>query len=447
MSSEKLSWRVLFIVYNGLLLTGSFFLLPLIVYSLATTAKRRKTFRQRMGWCRYPWQEVGGRGPGKCIWVHALSVGEVQAAQPMVIRLRKLHPEARICLSASTYTGFQTAEGLFGRQDRIELAYFPYDLIWAVRNVVSKIKPSLVIQTETDIWPNFLMEMRRCNVPVFLINLRLSEGSWTTYRRLKGLAGIIFRGFEKIAVQDQKDLKRLIQLGVPSEKVIVAGNIKFDSVTALSASDSAVRWKRDLGIHPQKRVVVAGSTHEGEERFLIEILASFKRQEDAPVLILAPRDPNRSSEIQKLLTVKGLHGHLLSALIKESPGTGCPEAVVVDSIGVLKALYSLADIVFIGGSLVPCGGHNPLEPAAWGKPILFGPDMRDFRLISELLLEARGAHQVTNAKELADSIKRLLADSRSARKMGQRAQQVFGFHHGAVDKALEFFGLAPTQEE
>lgn len=444
LDGERISLWILYFLYNAMLLAGLFFLLPMLVCVVVTTIKRRYTFRQRMGWCRYPWYSGKGKRVGKCIWVHALSVGEVRAAQALVTRLRALHPDARICLSASTLTGFQTASQLFGHQLEIDLAYFPYDWIWAVRNVASQINPSMVILTETDIWPNFLMEMHRRRIPVSLVNLRLSDSSWRKYRCFKWVARYMFYGFEKIAVQSQKDSKRLTLLGVPPDKIAVTGNIKFDSIAPISTADSAAQWKSALGIAPGKRILIAGSTHEGEEKVLLAVLSSLLNRDDSLVLTLAPRDPLRSSEVIKLCGLQGLSAGLLSVLVKKQPGTESPQVIVVDSIGVLKALYSMADIVFVGGSLVPCGGHNPLEPAAWGKPVLFGPDMKDFPVISELLLEAQAAHRVKDADELGSIIKRLLADPQSAQKMGRRALRVFNSHRGAIDNTLKFLLLLPN---
>ncbi len=444
LDSGRISLWIAYLFYNAMLVAGLFFLLPVLACLVAATVKRRHTFRQRMGWCRYPWQFGKGRPVDKCIWVHALSVGEVRAVQPLVTRLRDLYPDTRICLSTSTLTGFQMAGQLFSRQSEIGLAYFPYDWIWAVRKVASQINPYRVILAETDIWPNFLMEMHRRRIPVSLVNLRMSEGSWRRYRRFKRVAGCVFSGFEKIAVQSQKDLKRLTLLGLPPDKIAVTGNIKFDSIASISAADSAAQWKRDLGIAPGKRILMAGSTHAGEEKILLDVLGFLLNQDDALVLVLAPRDPVRSTEVITLCSQQGLSAGLLSSLLNKDPGTGCPTVIVVDSIGVLKALYSMADIVFVGGSLVSCGGHNPLEPAAWGKPVLFGPDMKDFPVISDLLLEAQAARRVKDADELGRIIKRLLTDPQCAQKMGRRGLRVVHSHRGAVDKTLKFLSLFPN---
>lgn len=442
MGDNNFLMRIFRVLYNGMLLAGFVLLLPFIAYSVATTSKRRHTFRQRMGWSHSPWGSEPDGAAGQCIWVHALSVGEVLAAQPMVFRLRQLRPDFRICFTTSTFTGFQTARQLFGEQHRIGLAYFPYDWLGAVRRVASQINPSMVVLTETDIWPNFLMEMHRRRVPVSLVNLRLSEGSWRNYRRFGWLARYLFNGFEKIAVQHQMDMNRLISLGIYPEKISVTGNMKFDGVAPEQATESAAQWKRKLSIPSGMRVLVAGSTHAGEEALLLEVQRSLARHGTAPVLILAPRDPMRSVEIVASCGAYGLEAGLMTDVLNRTPEVHpCPQVVVVDTIGVLKMLYCLADVAFVGGSLVPCGGHNPLEPAIWGKPVLFGPDMRDFSLISRLLLEARAAQRVMNGDELLQAVKKLLADPLLAAGMGSRGVEVVAAHKGAVDKALKFINL------
>jgi 3-deoxy-D-manno-octulosonic-acid transferase len=442
MGCNNLALRIFWILYNGMLLAGFALLLPFIACSVATTAKRKHTFRQRMGWCRPVWRSEPGGGTSRCVWVHALSVGEVLAAQPLVNRLRQLRPDFRICFTTSTLTGFQTAQQIFGDQQRVGLTYFPYDWIGAVRRVASQINPSMVVLTETDIWPNFMMEMHRRRVPVNLVNLRLSEGSWRSYRRFGWLSRTLFNGFEKIAVQNQKDMKRLMALGLDPEKISVTGNIKFDALMPERPAADAAQWKTRLRIPGGRSVLVAGSTHPGEEALLLQVVKSLSRCGKAPILILAPRDPLRSEGIIASCGALDLDAASMTAALNRPPEVhSCPQVVVVDAIGILKALYGVADVAFVGGSLVPCGGHNPLEPASWGKPVLFGPDMRDFSLISKCLLNARAAQQVSNADELFRIVDKLLADPRLAAEMGSRGLKVVEKHKGSVDNTLKFLQL------
>ena len=323
----------------------------------------------------------------------------------------------------------------------MDIAYFPYDWFWAVRRVTAKIRPSMVILTETDIWPNFLMEMHLRRVPVHLVNLRLSERSWNRFKRFKRVARALFCAFEKIGIQNPQDVGRLQDLGVPCEKMAVTGNIKFDGLMPASFSDSAQLWKERLKIAADKPVIVAGSTHEGEERILIQACKSLKQQGHRAILILAPRDPQRCEGLARLCRELDFAGSSLSSLLGASELPGDYDVVLVDSFGVLKSLYSIADVAFLGGSLVAGGGHNPLEAAAWGKPVLYGPDMRDFAPISELLLESHAACQVADGDEMFSALRDLLSDPVSAAAMGRRALKVFQSQQGAVDRTLGFLGL------
>lgn len=445
MHRRQAAYAAFYVLYNGLMTFAFILLLPFMVYSVITQPKRRFTFRQRMGWHLYPWQQskTDKRSTSECIWVHALSVGEMLAVQPLVERMHTLHTDQRIRLTASTYSGFQTAERLFGQLDGVDIAYFPYDWLWAVRSVAAKIRPSVVILTETDIWPNFLMEMYLRRVPVYLVNLRLSDGSWNRFKRFKWVARAMFCAFEKIGIQNPQDLRELQSLGVPREKMAVTGNIKFDGIMPSSFCDSTRIWREQLKIPAGRTVIVAGSTHEGEERILMQACTSLQQEGHELIWILAPRDPQRCKSLSRLCKDSGLAGSTLSSLMAAPDPSGDHDVVLVDSFGVLKSLYGLADVAFIGGSLVAGGGHNPLEAAAWSKPILYGPDMRDFAPISKLLLEAHGACQVADGDEMLSAIRDLLSDPASAEAMGRRALKVFQSQQGAVDRTLELIGLGP----
>jgi len=430
---------MLLILYNTLLSLGLLLALPVVLPLVISRHKRRSTVRQRLGCWRYPWQSWHQDKSWVKIWVHALSVGEVTAAQPLVEMVKDRHPELKIVFTVSTLTGYQTASRLFS-DSQIDLAYFPYDLIWPVRTIADRIDARAVILVETDIWPNFLAEMKRRNVPVYLVNLRLSDGAWKSYRRLKWLAGKLFGAFDMICVQSPHDARRLIGLGIGKERLCVTGNIKFDGVAGATDSHAAAHWRKKLQLASTQRIVVAGSTHDGEELFLLDALLSIKQEDRSVCLIIAPRDPNRAQEILTLSEIQGLTGNLLSELLGGTLNP-CPDVIVVDFIGVLKELYSLSDVSFVGGSLVKEGGHNPLEPAIFGRPIVFGPDMRDFRQIAAWLLHADGARQVCDQKELTTVLSQLLNDAQQAASMGERARQVVLLHQGAVTRTLNCLGL------
>jgi 3-deoxy-D-manno-octulosonic-acid transferase len=433
---------LLLLVYNILVTLVLLVALPVVIPLVIASTKRRQTLRQRLGWWRYPWQAMHARPARAKVWVHALSVGEVLAAQPLVKGINDRYPQLQVVVTVSTLTGFQTASRLFAGTS-VELAYFPYDWIGSVRTVADKIGARAVILVETDIWPNFLAEMKRRHVPVYLVNLRLSDKAWKSFRRFKWLAGKLFGAFEKICVQTPFDALRLTRVGIAKERLCVTGNIKFDGVATTAAGDVAAHWRKRLQLASTQKIVVAGSTHEGEELLLLDAFLALKQAGRALCLILAPRDPNRAPHLLAWCHQKGVSADRLSELSGNTGDHG-PDVIVVDFIGPLKELYSLADVAFVGGSLVKEGGHNPLEPAVFGRAIVFGPDMRDFRQIAAWLLTAGGARQVAHQAELTTTLSLLLDDGQLAASMGERARQVVMQHQGAVAQTLKSLDLLIT---
>jgi 3-deoxy-D-manno-octulosonic-acid transferase len=425
--------------YNLVLLLFTIFFLPWLFPVLQLIPKRRKTFWPRMGWCTYSWEKQPSRNAGSVIWIHALSVGEVNAAQSLIRRIIALKEKFTIYLSVSTLSGYQTAARLFSDKP-VYLTYFPYDWLWSVRRVAKKIQPDLVILVETDIWPNFLREMNRCLVPVCLANVRLSDRTWTWCRRLAGTAETLFSCFAFIGVQSERDYNRFLRMGIKANRLCVTGNIKFDVPHPSDNYNSVSILEAALKRAPQVQVIVAGSTHEGEEEVLIDILQQAKKQYPQLLMIIAPRDPGRAGRVLKSAVTRGVRGQPLS-MVLPTENVLPPDLLVVDCFGVLSVLYRLADICFIGGSLAAQGGHNPIEPAIWGKPIVFGPDMRDFRQIAAWLIKGEGALQVNTVDELQAMLMLLLEDTNRAKKMGLKARQVYHRHQGAVERTLACFGL------
>lgn len=429
----------LILLYNTFITIGLVLFWPLLLALVAASEKRRQTFGFRMGWSGGAWGTAARNRKAQRIWVHALSVGEVLAAQPMTTALITGRLDAEIFFTASTLTGYQTACRLFSGQS-IHVGYFPYDWIWSVRQAISKIDPTHVIVTETDIWPTFLWELRRRRVPVFLVNLRISDRTWKNYAKFKWIAKKVYAFFHGVCVQTEKEMFRLVELGVPSRCICITGNLKFDSMGISTDAKSVLRLRNRLNISEKRRLIVAGSTHEGEEAILCEALRPILSQDRNLTLVVAPRDPRRSRPVVSLYRQNGLRTGLLSHL-EGRKADDLPQVVVIDAIGVLKALYGLAYLTFIGGSMRPFGGHNPLEPAFWGKPVLFGSDMRDFALIAQYLTKAGGAVCVTDVQHLRSVVEFLLKNPVEARKMGEKALGVLLAHQGAVDRTLSFLNL------
>jgi 3-deoxy-D-manno-octulosonic-acid transferase len=427
------------IAYNMML--GFFFMvgLPLIVPLIISTPKWRRIVRQRLACWTYPWEEKKTADRPRTIWIHALSVGEVTAVKPLIQQLRSKAGFNRIVVSCTTLTGFNTARKIL---EGCDICYFPFDWIGSVRRMADKIDPQQVIIVETDLWPNFLCEMQRRRVPVFLANVRLSDQTYAAYRRLRPAVGLLYGAITKIAVQSERDRRRFLQLGITAERLRVTGNLKFDAPD--QTLDHAVldKWKQRLQISPQDSVIVAGSTHPGEESMLLDAFGQLQPLNEMCRLIIAPRDPLRAGEVVLLARRRGFSVRSWGGL---EAGAAPPEVVVIDRLGMLGTLYGLADFAFIGGSLVACGGHNPLEPAAWGKAALFGSDMRDFAQIAEWLLQSGAAIQVKDTGSLERMFKELLDDPAGVQEMGRKALAVFQAHKGAVQRTVTFFDLESKQ--
>lgn len=398
--------------------------LPLAWPLMFLSAKRRKTILKRLGMMPIP--DVGG-----CprIWVHALSVGEVISARPLIPALRERFPHGAILFSASTYTGFQTArETLGGQVDG--LVYFPYDLWVSVSRAFRRMTPDAVVIVETDIWPNFLTRARMDGIPVFLVNGRLSDRSFAAYRRFGKLIRPLFAGFEAIGAQSEPDARRFVKLGAAASRTFVAGNFKFDQPDPTTDTDALDQLRQRLSVAENSAVWVAGSTHDGEESILFQVYSELPA-EFRPGLIVAPRDPGRAGKIRREASSMGLNALTLTE-VDAGTAKNSPDIVIIDRIGLLKTLYGLANFTFVGGSLVPEGGHNPLEPAAWGVPVIFGPDMSDFRETARLLTDAGGAVEVPDAASLQDACRRFLESPASAREAGRCARACFEANKGAV---------------
>jgi 3-deoxy-D-manno-octulosonic-acid transferase len=386
-----------------------------------------------------------GRPAGKTIWVHALSVGEVIAAAPLVRSLADRPAGPPIVLSVSTAGGYQTArQKLEGTVAGIIFA--PYDLPFIVQRVAAWINPGLAVIVETDVWPNCLCEMRRRNVPVILANAKLSDRSFAGYRRAARFAAYLFAMLTKILCQTREDAARFRQLGVPRDRIEIAGNIKFDQIDEGTLPDQVVSLRRILDAAPQRPVWVAGSTHPGEEDLIRMAFSKIRRTHADLLLIVAPRDPRRAGAVCRLFESAGFAAARLSGL-SDRPFRRRAEVVVIDVLGILKHLYALADVALVGGSLLNIrgiGGHNPLEPAAFAKPVLFGPNMKNFKEIEGLLLDARGALRVSGAAALQATVDELLKNRELARRVGRNARGVIDANKGAVARTVAIITALST---
>ncbi len=380
----------------------------------------------------------GSRLRAPALWLHAVSMGEVSAAAPLLRALRARHPQHPLVVTTATPTGRARATSLFG--DAVDVRYLPYDTPGAVARFMERIRPRLAVIMETELWPNLYRQCERRGVPLLLVSARLSAKSVARYRHFGGLMRGIFSATSAVAAQSAADAERFAAIGAPKGKISVGGNIKFDLELGAGTADAGRALRAFFG--SGRPVWIAGSTHAGEEA---EVLAAHAQLPSDALLLLVPRHPNRFDEVGKLLSASGL------AFVRRSDGAapdGAVRVVLVDSVGELAALYAAADAAFVGGSLVPIGGHNLLEPAALGLPVLTGPFTANGREIAQLLLTQGAALQVTDARGLADAVRRLLADPEERRRMGAIGRQIVESNRGSVARLLALIEplLDPAQK-
>ena len=428
----------LIFLYNILLFIVMTFGLPLIIPMVLISDKRRKTVLQRLGIARLPRELTRSRSDTskeKRVWIHALSVGEVLSSVPLVNRLKECSISGDIVFSASTKTGFDIANQYL--TDSVHsIFYFPYDLTFSIKHILQIVDPTVMVIVETDIWPNFLFEMKKHQVPVILVNARLSKKSFFGYKRFRFFTKQVFLNFFHICTQSLKDAERFQELGVPFDRITISGNVKFDVIHQIQSLEETESLRQSMHIQNSRKVFVAGSTHPGEESILLDAFSKIKQHDDDLLLIVAPRNPERAGSVFRIFDSAGYSVCPMRELKKISPGKKL-DVIIIDTIGLLKKLYAISDVAFVGGSLVNCGGHNPLEPAAFSKPIIFGHDMSDFADISRKLLDAGGAVRVKNTKDLYNALVSLMGNDKKAMEMGRNALGVLTANKGAVEKTIQ----------
>jgi 3-deoxy-D-manno-octulosonic-acid transferase len=374
---------------------------------------------------------------GAAIWIHAVSVGEVLAAKPLAESLKQRFPARAIFVSTTTETGRRLASERLRSLDGV--FYFPLDWIVPVRRALRAIRPAVVIVMETEIWPNFLREARRRGVPVIFANARISERSFARYKRWKFLVGDFFARVlldpDVFLAQTPDDSARLIEMGAPEDRVEVAGNLKYDGEPA--AISPLGIWLEGE-IHRQERwpVLVAGSIVAGEEEAVIAAYDLVQRQWRHALLILAPRKPDRFDAAAEIAAAAGWNVVRRSRLDFTAPLDENGDVLMLDSIGELTSLYLFADVVFVGGSLVPAGGHNILEPAWFSRAPVFGPSMENFRDMASQFLAAKAGVQVTSGQQLGKVWVQLIEDNPLRERMGKAARALSERNRGATARAL-----------
>jgi 3-deoxy-D-manno-octulosonic-acid transferase len=381
------------------------------------------------------WQRLGERFgygttplPERSLWVHAVSVGEVQASAALVRALRARYPAIPLVLTTVTPTGAARAKTLFG--DSVCLSFLPYDLPGSVRRFFDRVQPRLALILETELWPNLYHECGKRGIPLVLASARVSPRSVARYRLLVGLFREALSHGIVIAAQSDGDAERFLSIGANPQHTHVLGNIKFD--LELPASVAADGRKLRIQYAGSRPVWIAGSTHAGEEDILLDAHVRLTSRLDA-LLVVVPRHPNRFDEVAANLRRRGLNFVRRSRDVAAEPAT---QVLLVDTLGELVTFYAAADVAFVGGSLVPIGGHNLLEPAALGLPILTGPSTVNAEDIARLLVEVGAAYTVHDAAELTEQLARLLRDPQARREAGDRGRSTVEANRGALERLL-----------
>jgi 3-deoxy-D-manno-octulosonic-acid transferase len=409
-------------LYTGLLYP----ILPLALLRLYWRGRRDPDHRQR-------WRERLGfvsplPRPG-CLWIHAVSVGETRAALPLIRALLSRYPELPLLVTTTTLTGSRQVREALG--DRVYHVYAPYDLPGAVARFLRQTRPRLAVIMETELWPNLLRQCAIAGIPVLIANARLSERSARGYAWIRRLTASMLRDITLIAAQAEADAERFRVLGAP--RVEVAGNLKYDLTLPDDLPERGRQLRREL-LGDGRPVWIAASTHAGEDETILDAFARLRTHRPELLLFLVPRHPERFDGVADLCRQRGFR------LVRRSEERPClPDTAVFlgDSMGELLLFYAAADLALVGGSLVPTGGHNVLEPALLGLPVLFGPHMFNFTEAGERLLDAEAAWRVADAATLAATLDRLLADPALRQQAGQRGRAVVERHRGALKALLD----------
>lgn len=428
----------MYLLYSFLFTLAFVALLPYFAWQAFFKQKYLSNLGERLGRLPAAWQADAR----PTVWLHAVSVGETLAAVPLLKALRARFPQHRLIVSTTTTTGQAVARSRIAEADGF--CYFPFDWCFAVRRTLAAIKPRAVILMESELWPNFLAECRRQQIPVLVANGRISDRSFKRSLYARRLLKSLYRGVTRFLMQSALDAERAVALGAEPARVNVSGNLKYDigaKEQSAQMTELAGQLAQIFGLH-QTPLIVAGSTSEGEEELLLAAFLDLRQTPElaATRLLIAPRQPERFDQVARLFEERRLN------YTRRSTGSGqanAAQVMLLDSLGELAALYQLASVVFVGGSLAPKGGHNILEPALYAKPIIVGPHMENFREITQEFLRREALVQLSGVteQELVDQLRttfsRLLKDQAFAQQLGQNARQAIEANRGATEHTVE----------
>ena len=425
----------MYLIYNLLLIVVFIlFVLPYYTYRLFTEKGFSRRFRQSLG--RVHNKEIEKVMRKDCIWIHGASVGEIVATSPLVKQIRQEMPDRPILVSAFTVGGYNMAKQIIPEADAI--IFFPLDLPFVAESMVKRIHPGIFMPVETELWPNFLRAIRERHIPVMMVNGRISEKSVKTYRYLYGIWDDMLSTVSRFCMQSSIDADYIYSLGADKNKIFVTGNTKFDQTYAEVTPEDYSRYKEELGLNNTYPIIMAGSTHPGEEKALFDAFKKVREKYADARLVIAPRKVNRADEISKLASTYGFETGYRSKMLENSALRKGYPVVLLDTIGELGRIYAIGDVVFVGGSLCKTGGHNVLEPAAHAKPIIVGPNMQNFKDSYSLLSKVGACKMVNNVAELASEMLDIIGNDERREKMGAASLQVIKENRGADIRSIHY---------
>lgn len=423
----------MYFVYSLLLTLGFLVLLPRFLFDALRHGKYVAGFGERVG----KLSPLESQGP--VVWIHCVSVGESHAARPLVSGIRNRFPSHSIVISTTTLTGQRVARDIF-KQEAARVFYFPFDWSWTVRRAMNAVRPSVVLIMETEIWPGFFRECKARGIRLAIVNGRLSSQSFRRYMWIRGFLKRVLQSLTMAVMQTETDAERIVDLGLDAKRVAVSGSIKFDAGSRGSSSSLAAEFRQRFDISETRPLVIAASTHAPEESLILDAVA--KEAHSNPRILFAPRHPERFAEVASLLEKSGLKWSRRSAPPAASDQT-C-DVILLDTIGELSSIYSLATVVFVGGSISPTGGHNILEPATVGTAIITGPHTYNFADITRAFVKAGAILQLDSGNQrettaaLTVAINDLLTNNSRRLELQRKAKQLVEQNRGATQRTIQY---------
>lgn len=414
----------MYFIYSSILILLGLILSPIIAISFIIKPKLRAGFWKKIGFYR----DLSSKKT--TIWFHAVSVGEVNAVESLIKKIKQGFPDHNLVLTTVTRTGQEIAQNKLAKVvDRI--TYFPYDFNFSVKSAINAIKPQLVVIAETEIWPNFAQELNKADVPIIIVNGRISPSSYKGYKNFSWFFKNILKNYSLILMQTEEDKNRIIDIGANPDRVEVMGNLKFDIANILNKNEiNELKESLKLG---NNKLLIAGSTHQGEDEIILDAFKQLKSKFNDLKLLIAPRHPERNNQVQKLITETGFNYGLRS----QKDNFENNDIILLNVMGELGKLYSVSHIAFIGGSFSGTGGHNPLESAIYGVPVLSGPTVFNFKDIYQYITTSNAAQIVNNQQELYSAIQELLLNQNKHNKMSSACINIFETNKGALDFTID----------